>query len=388
MSARITYLDNAATSFPKPPSVSREVKRCLDSYCGNAGRGAHSLSLAAANKVYECREEICTLIGSSAPESIAFVPTCTYGINLILKGILKAGDHVLISDAEHNCVLRPLERLRRRGIITYDTFRALADPEGSERATLNDIRSKLKKNTRLLVCTHQSNICSYSLPLQKIGALCKKNGILFAVDAAQSIGHYNIDIPSMNIDMLSAPGHKGLYGPQGSAFVAIDPSVMLDTLVEGGNGIYSLSPDMPDFLPERYEVGTLPLPCIAGLCEGIRELKRIGINTVREHEEALFERFRDGILNIKGATVYAPSHRGSTLLFDLDCAPPERVAQALDERGFCLRAGFHCSALAHRSLGTEARGGVRASFGIYNTERDVDRLLAALLAIQKETTEA
>ena len=165
MNNRICYLDNAATSFPKPPSVAREMRRCIDYYCGNAGRGSHKLSLFAANKIYDCREEICTLINAPAPENIIFVPSCTYGLNLIIKGILKYGDHVLISDMEHNSVLRPISKLSSEGKISFDIFTALSNPNKSDESILNEIEKKLRKNTKLLICTHQSNICSFSLPI-------------------------------------------------------------------------------------------------------------------------------------------------------------------------------------------------------------------------------
>ena len=378
MNNRICYLDNAATSFPKPPSVAREMRRCIDYYCGNAGRGSHKLSLFAANKIYECREEICTLINAPAPENIIFVPSCTYGLNLIIKGILKYGDHVLISDMEHNSVLRPISKLSSEGKISFDIFTALSNPNKSDESILNEIEKKLRKNTKLLICTHQSNICSFSLPIEKIGDLCKKYHILFALDVAQSIGHYNIDMQKSNINYISAPGHKGLYGSQGSAFVAINSKNILEPLIEGGNGIYSLEAQMPDFLPERHEVGTLPLPSIVGLCEGLKYIKSRGIDEISPHERELFRYLRDGLLNIDGITVYAHEFEGNTLSFNINNTPPERVSCLLDEANICVRAGFHCSALGHTSLGTKETGTVRVSFGIYNTKNDIDKLLTVI----------
>ena len=381
MSAELYYFDNAATSFPKPKSVVREVARCLDSYCGNAGRGSHRLSLEAANKIYECREEICALFNAPSPESIAFGPSCSYGLNLIIKGALMQGDHVLISDMEHNSVWRPIKKLAREGKITFDIFSALSKAGQSDEELLAEIKSKLKRNTKLLICNHQSNICSFSLPIEKIGKLCRENHVLFALDAAQSAGHIAIDVKKMNIDYMSVPGHKGLYGPQGSAFVIINSPHTLDTLIEGGNGIFSLSSDMPELLPERFEVGTLPTPAIAGLCEGIKEVQMRGIESISQSEAALFARLRDGLLNIGGAHVYLPQFCGNTLLFNLPGISAERASSLLDSEGFCLRGGFHCSALAHNSLGTQNTGGIRASFGMFNTMRDVDRLLTACQSI-------
>ena len=283
MKNNFCYLDNAATSFPKPRSVSREVSRCIDTYCGNAGRGAHKLSILAANKIYDCREDICSFINAPAPENIIFVPSCTMGLNLIIKGLLKLGDHVLISDMEHNSVYRPISKLQKEGIITFNTFSALGATDKSDEEMLNGIKNKLRKNTKLVICNHQSNICSYALPIGKIGELCKKNQVLFAVDCAQSMGHLPIDMQKMNIDFLCAPGHKGLYGIQGSAFVGINSKTLLGTLLEGGNGINSLDPYMTELLPERYEAGTLPLPAIAALEAGARERLKRGTEPVRKH---------------------------------------------------------------------------------------------------------
>ena len=383
MKNNLIYLDNAATSFPKPKSVVKAVNDCLENYCGNAGRGSHKLSLFAANKVYDCRETVCELINAPKPENIILVPSCTYGLNLIIKGILKPFDHVLISDMEHNATFRPIHRLFKDGLITYSTFSALSQKGKSDENILSDIESKIKVNTKLLICNHQSNICSYSLPIEKIGALCEKHHIIFALDVAQSIGHINIDMQKSKISFLSAPGHKGLYGVQGSAFVAINSAHPLDTLTEGGNGVDSLLPDMSYSLPERHESGTLPLPAIVGLCEGIKEIKRRGLNEISAHEKELYSHLRDGLLNINDVTIYEKDFVGNTLSFNHNKYPAELVATALDNENICTRAGFHCSALAHRSLGTDESGAVRVSFGIYNDKKQLDKLLIAINNIRK-----
>ena len=378
MSTLPCYLDNAATSFPKPRSVTDEVGRCLRTYCGNAGRGGHSLSLAAANKIYDCRVAAADLVGLDTPENIVFVPNATYGLNLIIKGLLHYGDHVIISDMEHNSVYRPLCKLAERGEITLDIFPALSlGRDCSAERICKGIIELIKPSTRLILCNHQSNICSFALPIREIGELCEKHGIIFALDAAQSAGHIPIDMKKQHVNLLCAPGHKGLYGIQGSGFVAIRSEVLLDTLIEGGNGIQSLSPAMPDFPPERYEAGTLSTPCIAGLCEGIMEIGRIGIDTISQSEEELFIYLREGLENTRGVTVYAGEHAGSTLSFNIDGFPSDKVAYILDKRGICVRSGFHCAPLAHKALKTPPDGTIRASFGIFNTKKDVDRLLLA-----------
>ncbi len=377
MKGEICYLDNAATSFPKPRSIILGVSDCLTNYCGNAGRGSHRLALFAAEKIYECRTEICSLVGTDAPENVVFVPSCTYGLNLLIKGILKQGDHVLISDMEHNSVYRPIKKLADEGRITYDVFEFLSAADKSPEALEREIERKLKPRTRLIICAHQSNICSLSVPVDQIGEICRKNHILFALDTAQSIGHAPIDMKKMNIDFLVAPSHKGLYGPQGCGFVVFNSKEILDTLVEGGSGINSLDGEMPMDIPDRFEAGTLPLPAIVGLCEGIREVKSLGIDTISSHERGLFRLLRDGLMTIRGATVHMPEYEGNTLLFNIGDIPCTELGALLDARGICVRSGFHCAALAHRSLGTEKRGAVRASFGIFNSRRDVERLLTA-----------
>ena len=379
----MTYFDQAATTFPKPASVLTEVERCIRSYCGNPGRGSHALSRAAAEKIYECREEAASLFGLDAPENIVFTVNTTAALNMAIKGLLQQGDHVLISDMEHNSVLRPIDRLAREGRISYDIFPTHG---GSGRIpTAEDIcrgiGQRIRPETRAVVCAHASNICSASLPIAEIGAFCHTNGLYLVVDGAQSAGILPLDMSRMGIDVLCVPGHKGLYGIQGSGMLLLSPGTVLDTLTEGGNGVRSLDAAMPDFSPERYESGTLPTPAIAGLCEGIRFVKRVGTEAIMTHEQALFRRLRELLTNTQGVKVYAPQFVGSTLLFSVDGMPSDAVGRALDARGFCVRCGFHCSALGHRTLGTPESGAVRASFGYFNRPAEVERFYRALKEI-------
>ncbi len=383
MNTDTIYLDNAATTFPKPPSVCREVSLCIRTYCGNAGRGSHALAMASAMKIFECREKLADFLGLAAPENILFTLNTTYAINLLLKGLLKKGDHVLISDLEHNAVLRPIRKLADEGRITYDIFPSRVSEAISPAHLCAGIDRLRKPNTKLLFCTHASNVCSYHFPIATIGDYCHKHGIFFAVDAAQSAGHLPIDMEAMHIDALCAPGHKGLFGIQGCGFLALGNSYPLDTLVEGGNGLYSLEAVMSDDMPERFEAGTLPTPAIASLLRGVEWLSSVGQETVASHEARLFESLGHRLADTKGFTVYAPRHRGGVLLFNMDGIPSEAVASALGEQGFCLRGGFHCSALGHRTLNTGENGAVRASFSAFNSLRDVDRLYSALLDIKK-----
>ena len=312
------YFDNAATSFPKPRRVAEEQLRCMQFYCGNPGRGSHALAMAAAEKIYECREELVSFLGSSNPENVIFTMNATMALNTAIKGLLRRGDHVLISDMEHNAVFRPIYKLARDGVISYDVFETF--PNLSTRTPemiCTSIIEKLRPNTRMLICAHASNICSATLPLREIGALCRKKGILFVVDAAQSAGHLPINMKEMQIDALCAPGHKGLWGPQGCGILVLGEGIVADTLVEGGSGYNSLEGNMPEDAPERYEAGTLPTPAIAGLLEGIREIKRLGIDYIHSRESALTSRLCERLTDLSKVTLYAPHHMGSVLLFSL-----------------------------------------------------------------------
>ncbi len=369
------YLDNAATSFPKPRRVAEEQMRCMQTYGGNPGRGSHALAMAAAEKIYACREELASLFGCNNPENVIFTMNATMALNTAIKGLLRRGDHVLISDMEHNAVFRPIYKLARDGIITYDVFDTFpTNPNRTTEMIVASILEKIRPSTRMLICAHASNICSATLPLKEIGALCRKKGILFVVDAAQSAGHLPIDIKEMQIDALCAPGHKGLWGPQGCGILVLGEGIVADTLMEGGSGYNSLEGNMPEDAPERYEAGTLPTPAIAGLLEGIREIKRLGLEYIHSYESMLTKRLCDRLSDMPKITLYAPHHRGSVLLFALPDLSADRVGAFLNERGFCVRTGFHCAALAHATLGTPPSGAVRVSPSLFNTAAQIDAL--------------
>lgn len=382
MSPRTVYLDNAATTFPKPPPVLSEVNDCIRRYCGNPGRGSHAMALAAAERIFECREAMANLVGLEDPGNVVFTMNTTYAINLFLKGLLRPGDHVLISDLEHNSVFRPIYKLARDGIIEYNIFPSMCGLKNASPTRIcAGIAKRIRPNTRLVMCTHVSNICSYALPIAEIGAFCHRHGILFAVDAAQSAGHLPIDMKAMNIDALAIPGHKGLYGIQGSGVLALSEAIPLNTIIEGGNGLLSLEGNMPELPPERFESGTLPTPAIAGLLRGIETVSRLGLERIAGHEQKLFCAARDRLSELRGITLHVPQYQGSTLLFSADSISSEKVASALGKRGICVRGGYHCAALGHATLKTPPDGAVRVSFGLYNTPADIDRLTTALTEI-------
>lgn len=382
----MVYLDNAATSFPKPYAVTREIEECLRHYCGNPGRGSHVLALRASEKIYECREALAALFGSHHPERLSFAFNATTALNTVIKGVLREGDHVLFSDVEHNAVRRPVHKLAAEGRISYDVFPTLAAKENAAmEELLAGIEACIRPNTRLLIAAHASNICSLTLPLSEIGALCHRHGILFCVDAAQSAGHLPIDVEGMQIDALCFPSHKGLLGPQGCGGVLWGENITAETLVEGGSGFHSLDPYMPEEPPERYEAGTLPTPAIAGLLEGVRTVQRLGIDRIHARIRAKNARLQAHLEALHGITVHARHHTGAVLLFSASPLSSDALGRALNARGFCVRAGYHCAPLAHATLATPEGGAVRVSPSLYTTNEEIDRFANAVEDILQKT---
>ncbi len=382
MNKRI-YFDNAATTYPKPLSVYRALDAYVRKSCGNPSRGSHSLSLAAAEAVFRSREALAELYGAQ-PESVAFTMNTTYALNFAIKSLIKPGDHILISDMEHNSVLRPVhDAVINRG-ASYDIFRT----DGSKEEILEDIERKRNKKTRLLVCTHQSNIIPRTLPIEDIGRYCRGAGIFSVADCAQSAGTTEVDIGKSMLDAICVPGHKGLYGCQGCGAVIFGDidAVDLKTTVEGGSGSESIPLVMPDHLPDRFEAGTLPSPAIASLYYGIGFIRERGISNIREQEKKICAHIINRLKDIPRITIYNTSP-GSTLLFNIDGLDPSEAASAFDKNGICLRAGLHCSPLAHRTLGTFPAGAVRASFGAFNTVFEAERFCetANFIASKKST---
>ena len=379
------YLDHAATSFPKPRSVISEVGRCMRLYGGNPGRGSHRLALAASERVFYCREELSSFFDANGADRVCFTLNATAALNLAIKGILRDGDHVLISDLEHNAVWRPIAKLAAEGRITYDLFPSFAtDPKRSASRICMTIARLKKPNTRMLVCTHLSNVCSCVMPIAEIGELCQRYGIFFVVDGAQSAGHLPISVEKMHVDALCIPSHKGLWGPQGCGAVIWGSEVgRVETLTEGGSGYRSLDPEMPKDTPERFEAGTLPTPAIAGLSAGIEELGRIGIDNVSAHIDQLHIRALDILSKSPKIRIIAPHLIGSVMLLCAEGVSPDQLGNALDRRGICTRSGYHCAPLAHQTLQTPEGGALRVSFGYFNSNEDVDALCAALRDILK-----
>ena len=279
-------------------------------------------------------------------------------------------------------MLRPIERLAHEGFITYDVFSTVVGgtPLSDESILKSVKRLTVPSKTKMLICSHVPNICSAVRPIAKIGEFCRSNGILFVLDAAQSAGHVPIDMKKDLVDVLCAPGHKGLFGIQGCGIAVLGEKAVTRSIIEGGNGVDSLDWRMPSELPERLEAGTLPTPCIASLSEGIGFLSEFAPEEILFHERRLFARARDMLLSAPsmGARVYMPESEGSVLLFNIRDLPSEAVARHLSKRGICVRGGYHCSALGHKALGTLRGGAVRVSFSLFNRDRDVELLWSAL----------
>ena len=368
----MVYLDNAATSFPKPPQVIEEVARCMREYCGNPGRGSHKLAFAAAERIYDCRVALCDLFSAEAPENVVFCQNATHALNIAILSLAHKGAHFICSDCEHNSVRRPLEYLARERGCSYSVFNShLIDPNRNAQKICRSIRSLIRPETVAVISTACPNVCSAKMPLDDIGGLCKRAGLFFIVDGAQSAGHYEINMCRSSISALALPGHKGLLGPQGSGALILSKDFPAHPLTYGGSGSASLDADMPRELPERLEAGTLSTPSIAGLEAALKALKSIGTEKIARHEEKLFKKSMLLLSEIPGVKIYAPRSSGSVISFNIDGLPSDRVANLLSERDICVRGGFHCNPMAHKILGSDLGGSVRASFSPFNTADDV-----------------
>jgi cysteine desulfurase family protein len=375
------YLDNAATSWPKPERVYAAADRVFREEAGNPGRSGHALSLAAGRRVEETRLSLARLFGIARPERIAFTLNATDALNLALKGLLRPGDHVITGSMEHNSIARPLEALRERGMeYTKTPVSPIhgADPDA--------VKAAIRKNTRLMAFCHVSNVTGTVNPVTEIGALCREQGIPLLVDAAQSAGNTPIDVEQMNIGLLAFPGHKGLLGPQGTGGLYIGEDLVLCPLREGGTGSHSGELVQPRSFPDRYESGTQNTAGIAALGEGARFLMEEGLERVEAREARLASRLIEGLRNIPGITLYGPPdgpRRRGVVSISLDALNPAQAALILDNTfGIAVRAGLHCAPDAHRTLGTLDRGGtIRISVGYFNTDEDIDRCVGALTAI-------
>lgn len=373
------YLDNAATSFPKPRGVYAAVTKTMKKYGGSPSRASHPLARAATEAVYSCREAAGALLGCES-ENVIITYNATHALNLAIKGLCADGSHILISDIEHNSVLRPVVTLCKSRRCSYDVYPSCA---GDADAVEEAIVSLIRYDTRMIVANHTSNICGIRLPVERIGRLCRERGITFIVDLSQAAGHVPVNIRTLNADAVCMAGHKGLFGPQGTGLLILDTEKRINTLLEGGTGILSNDTEMPNDLPERLEAGTLSAPLAAGLATGMRFLSSVGIDNVARHESELATVLAGYLDSLKLVRIYDREHLGQNgcVLFNVDGMTPSELSRALEKDGICTRSGLHCSPLAHKTVKSGEDGAVRVSFGYFNTLSDVWQLAESLNGI-------
>lgn len=375
------YLDNAATTYPKPPQVQTAVMKAMKSFGANPGRSGHTMSLKAAEEMYHCRSELADFFHAPGPECVVFTLNCTQAMNMVLKGFLKPGDHVVTSSLEHNAVARPLHALEQKG-ITYTEAQVVP---GDNTATLDAFRKAFQENTKLVVCMHASNVWGIRLPIERITALAHEYGISVAIDCAQTAGILPISMEEYGFDYLCIAAHKGLYAPMGTGILIVRESGNLDTVFEGGTGTNSVSLVQPEELPERFESGTPNMPGIAGIRAGLSFVRSRGIDKIRAHEFALLQELYHFLEEMKGVKLYTELPQDPyyvpVLSFNVENMSSEVVAQHLNQAGIAVRAGLHCSPLAHTFMGTLKQGAVRVCPSVFNNRNEIRMFVAQMRKI-------
>lgn len=374
------YLDNGATSFPKAPGVGEAMLDYVNNIGANVNRSTYEASSEAELVLMECRERLCTLFGTEDITHAVFTPGMTAGLNMLLKGFLSPGDHVIVSSLEHNAMMRPIRQLEAQGVefsrIPADS-RGITDPK--------DILPLIRPNTRLVAIMHASNVCGTLLPVKEISDICRERGLPVILDAAQTAGHYPVNMKELGLSALCVPGHKGLLGPQGIGALMLDEEFAkrVEPLISGGTGSASDSELLPPYMPDRFESGTLNIPGIFGLNAALGFILDKGVQVFRAHEEKLTERFIDGLegLPLRLAGTKEISKRVGVISIDFTGHDNAEVAYELDKRGIMTRCGLHCAPSAHKTLGTFPQGTVRFSIGYANAECDVDAAISAIKEI-------
>lgn len=370
------YLDNSATTFPKPASVIQAMNNASRNYSFNPGRGGYRQSLKASEIVYNTRSKVKSFFNALSEESVIFTYNCTHALNMAVKGVLNRGDHAVISSLEHNAVLRPIQRLADSGFITYTVAEVVP---GDDEQTLDNFRKAINSRTRLFVCTHASNVFGIRLPVERLCALAHSYGILFCLDAAQSAGLLDIDVSREKYDYVCCAGHKYLYGPMGTGILIVNNDTALKTLIEGGTGSESADSAMPLYYPDRLEAGTANVAGIAGLGAAIDYLSSKGIDNIVKRETRLVTGLKNRLHTIEGLKVYENYDGVPVFSLSIDGFDSERVARYLSEHSdIAVRSGLHCAPLAHRQMGTLDSGTVRVAPGIFTTENDTQILSKTL----------
>ena len=376
------YLDNAATTFPKPEAVYNAMMDCMKNYCANPGRAGHKLAMKAAREIYDTRENIAKLFNIDNPMNIVFTNNATDSLNLAIKGVVNKGDHIITTSMEHNSVIRPIKALEKVGV---ENTIVQCDEQGF--LNIDDLEKSIKPNTKLIVTTHASNVCGTLIDIKSISEIANKHNILYLIDASQTVGVYDIDLKDIKADMLAAPGHKGLLGPQGTGILYIREGLNIDILKEGGTGSRSEDLFQPDLLPDKYESGTHNTPGIVGLNEGVKFIFKEGIDKIKEHEEELCKYMLERLEEVPNIRIYGPkdaNKRASVISINIGNMDSGEITFLLDsEYDIATRSGIHCAPLAHKTLGTLEQGAVRFSIGYFNTKEEIDKAVAALKEIAK-----
>lgn len=378
------YLDNAATSYPKPYTVIDKMSYFMKNIGATTGRGAYKSEIESDRLVYNCRKSLCRLFNFDIPSNIVFTYNITEALNLTINGILKDGDHVIISSIEHNSVTRPLKILEKSRNIHISKVPCNC----SGISDIMKIEKLIKPNTRLIVFTHASNVLGTIQPIKEIGLIARKHRIPFLVDSAQTAGAYPIDVKKDNIDFLAFTGHKSLLGPTGTGGLLINCNQDINPLKAGGTGSDSKYPYQPNYLPNKFEAGTLNTVGIVGLLEGVKYINKLGIDSIREKEKSIIKYALNKLSNIPKIKIYGPKDINKivgVISFNIEGIPCDEVGSELDEKyGIMVRVGFHCAPTAHKIMGTYNTGAVRISIGLFNTKKDIDSLFEALYIISSK----
>lgn len=357
--------DNAATTFPKPESVRRALSDAVSRYGGNAGRGGHRLTLATSEKVFDTRQTAADFFGA-VPENVVFTLNCTHALNFAIQGIMKSGGHIIISSIEHNSVARPVYALSENGNVFYSIAPVYDDDE----QFLDGLKRLIRHDTKAIVCTIAGNVTGRILPFREIAQICRRRNICFIADGAQACGILDVKL-SDGINILCTSGHKGLYGPAGTGLLISDGEYEISPVIQGGTGSSSMNLIQPDFLPDSLESGTVNTTGIIALKSGIDFVRKMGTDKIYAHENRLCRKFIS-LLDPDRVTVYRTEglKYAPVVSFNINRMPPEEAAGLLSDRGYCLRAGLHCSPLAHKTLGTD-EGTVRFAPSVFNNENQV-----------------
>lgn len=376
------YLDQAATSFPKPPEVSRQMVRYLEQVGATVNRSVYTAAQEAGLLELKLRQRLCRLFHFEPVTHVVLTPGNTWGLNLLLMGMLRPGDHCVVSSMEHNAVMRPLQALAQKGV---SFTRVPCDAVG--RLEAKNVEAALRPNTRLVVMAHGSNVSGTVQDAAAVGEICRRHHVPFCLDGAQTAGHIPVDFTALGLSALSVPGHKGLLGPSGIGALLLEPALaaQMTPIISGGTGSASDSEEIPTYMPDRFEPGTPNVPGIYGLEAALEFLERIGVEAVAAHDRLLTARFLDGVRSIPGVSVVGPDTvegRVGVVSLDFPGRDNAEVAGALEmDYGVLTRCGLHCAPSAHQTLGTFPRGTVRFSWGWFSTERDIDRALEAIRSV-------